>query len=117
MNFLAVGLGGFLGAVLRYSVDLLPFCRDGFPVKTLCVNVIGSFALGLLYAAAAHKDFSPVLLLFLGTGLCGGFTTFSTFAVQSCRLLAADLPLAAAYALTSLVLGVGAVFCAGWLVR
>ena len=61
LNCLAVGAGGFLGAVLRYLCSLLPLGRDGgFPVGTLLVNVLGAFASGLIAAAAArHAALSP----------------------------------------------------------
>ena len=78
LNCLAVGAGGFLGAVLRYLCSLLPLGRDGgFPVGTLLVNVLGAFAIGLIAAAAArHAALSPRMILFLKTGICGGFTRF-----------------------------------------
>lgn len=117
MNFLAVGCGGFVGAMLRYGIDLLPFQSYTFPYKTLFINVIGSFVLGLVYAIAAQKQMPTVLLLFLGTGLCGGFTTYSTFAVQTAGLLQVDNIMAIVYVVLSLSLGVGAVYFATWLVR
>jgi len=117
MRFLAVGCGGFLGAMLRYAIDLLPFGNCIFPWKTLFINVAGSFILGLLYGIAAQKQLPPFLLLFLGTGLCGGFTTYSTFAVQTARLIEVNAVLAAVYVIVSLSLGVAAVFFAGYLVR
>ncbi len=70
---LLVGLGGTLGALARYGVDAVVPGRRA----TLTVNVLGSFALGALTAASAP---SAVLLVF-GTGFCGAFTTFSSFAV------------------------------------
>lgn len=112
LNCLAVGAGGFLGAVLRYLCSLLPLGRDGgFPVGTLLVNVLGAFAIGLIAAAAArHAALSPRMILFLKTGICGGFTTFSTFALETSGLLQAGrLPVAAAYVVLSVLLSVGAV--------
>lgn len=115
LNCLAVGAGGFLGAVLRYLCSLLPLGRDGgFPVGTLLVNVLGAFAIGLIAAAAAaaarHAALSPRMILFLKTGICGGFTTFSTFALETSGLLQAGrLPAAAAYVVLSVLLSVGAV--------
>lgn len=108
LNCLAVGAGGFLGAVLRYLCSLLPLGRDGgFPVGTLLVNVLGAFAIGLIAAAAA---LSPRMILFLKTGICGGFTTFSTFALETSGLLQAGrLLAAAAYVVLSVLLSVGAV--------
>ena len=62
-----VGLGGFVGAVCRYLMGLIPL-KEGmdFPVRTLAVNVIGAFAIGLIVALAAkHQSLSPRLILFL----------------------------------------------------
>jgi len=117
MNFLAVGCGGFAGAMLRYAIDLIPLQSYGFPCKTLFINVAGSFILGMLYGIASQKNLSPLLLLFLGTGLCGGFTTFSAFAVQTVSLIKTDAVLAILYVLFSILLGAGAVLFGGWLVR
>lgn len=117
MNFLAVGLGGCIGAILRYLMEFVPLFNGDFPVKTLLVNVLGSFVLGLLYAVAREKQIPAELLLFLGTGVCGGFTTFSTFAVQSAGLFASNLSAALLYICLSAGLSISAVCFAGWLVH
>lgn len=112
-----VGLGGFVGAVCRYLMGLIPL-KEGmdFPVRTLAVNVLGAFAIGLIVALAAkHQSLSPRLILFLKTGICGGFTTF---ALETSDLMKAGHPAAAVlYVALSLVLGIGAVFAAQALVR
>ena len=89
LNCLAVGAGGFLGAVLRYLCSLLPLGRDGgFPVGTLLVNVLGAFAIGLIAEAAARRGVqNSGAVLFLKVGVCGGFTTFSTFSLETITLL------------------------------
>jgi CrcB protein len=112
LNCLYVGLGGFAGSVLRYLVGLLPFARDGLPWKTLGINVLGAFALGLLSALAVkNPGLSPRLLLLLRVGVCGGFTTFSTFAFETSALLQSGQTwTAAGYMAASLVLGVAAAF-------
>lgn len=117
LNCLCVGLGGFVGSVLRYLVTLLPY-GAGFPVKTLAINVLGAFVLGLICALATrHVDASPQLMLMLKVGLCGGFTTFSTFALETSDLLQSGAwPAALAYAAASVVLSVAAVFGAEALV-
>ena len=84
-NLLAVMVGGALGSGVRYAVAglwLAP-ATHGFPWGTLVVNVTGSLALGFLarYVGPAHE--SQALLLFLTVGLCGGYTTFSTFALDT----------------------------------
>jgi fluoride exporter len=76
-----VGTGGAIGALLRHGLSVR-VAREDFPLGTLSVNVIGSFLLGLLTFAGIGGD--P--LLFLGTGLCGSFTTFSSFSVDTVRL-------------------------------
>ena len=112
---LFVGIGGFIGSVCRYLIGLIPLSpSNGFPVKTLVINVAGAFAIGLIAAAAAkNADMSPRIVLLLKTGLCGGFTTFSTFALEISDLIrGGSWAAAAAYMLLSLILGVAAVFAA-----
>jgi CrcB protein len=115
-----VGLGGFVGSVLRYVVSLLPLRHEsGFPLLTLCINVLGAFVLGLIVALFGRSSsLDPRTLLFLKVGLCGGFTTFSTFALEAQGLLSGGKPgIAVLYMLLSIVLCVGAVYGAGALVR
>lgn len=84
MNILTVGLGGALGSMMRYGVTLLAGVAGwSGNLATMAVNIIGSFAIG--YLSGAVKDAG--LLLLLTVGICGGFTTFSTFSLQSVRLL------------------------------
>ncbi len=119
-NCFVVGLGGFFGAALRYLFSLLPLNRGGiFPLHTLLINIIGSFLIGLLAAAVAKNLCSdPRLMLFLKTGICGGFTTFSTFALESSALIQSGRPgLAAVYIALSVLLSIGAVFLAEALLR
>lgn len=120
LDCLAVGLGGFAGSVLRYLAGKLPLqSAGGFPYVTLMINVLGSFTIGLIAAVAAkHADIDPRLVLFLRVGLCGGFTTFSTFSLETFSLLrAGSYGGAAAYVLLSVLLGVLAVFLAHALVK
>lgn len=115
MNCLFVGLGGAVGAVCRYLLSLLPVkLPSGFPVVTLGINVLGAFALGVLLALAGRDaNLDPRLMLFLKVGVCGGFTTFSTFCGETEQLLAAGHTAAAtAYIVLSVLLGVGAVWAA-----
>lgn len=120
LDCLAVGLGGFVGSVLRHLAGRLPLqSPEGFPYVTLMINVLGSFAIGLIAAVAAKRaDIDPRLVLFLRVGLCGGFTTFSTFSSETFSLLRAGSYVgAAAYVLLSVLLGVLAVFLAHALVK
>ena len=73
-----VGIGGFIGAVCRYLIGLIPINeRCDFPIKTLIVNIIGSFIIGIIVALAVHKNsLNPKIILFIKVGICGGFTTF-----------------------------------------
>lgn len=112
MNFLLVGLGGSVGAVLRYIVGRqTPQASDGFPLGTFIVNTTGAFILGWLSNRAgqifpSHMNFWT---LFLGVGMCGAYTTFSTFSYESWRLLRAGRnSLAVWYMLTTTVVGLGA---------
>lgn len=115
LNCIFVGIGGFIGSVLRYLAGLLPIePSNGFPVKTLAVNILGSFALGLIAAfAAKSSSLDPKIVLMLKVGVCGGFTTFSTFAYETQSLMQnGSTWLALSYALLSLVLGVASIFLA-----
>ena len=117
---IAVGLGGMIGAVLRYLIGLIPLREDcSFPVKTLAVNILGAFMIGLIVALAAkHPNLNPRLILFLKTGICGGFTTFSTFALETVDLIHAGSPMQAIlYVALSLILGIAAVISAQMLLR
>ena len=116
LNCVFVGLGGLVGSVLRYLVSLVPLRHaSGFPLVTLGINVLGAFVLGLIMALAGkNAAIDPRALLFLKVGVCGGFTTFSTFALEAHSLIGAGKPMAALlYALLSVVLSVLAVFAAG----
>ncbi len=120
-GFLAVFIGGGLGAAARHGVNLA-FAQGGaprFPWGTLLINVVGSFAIGLLAGWFALKAQLPQSLrLFLITGVLGGFTTFSAFSLEVGLLLERGQVLAAAgYVLASLVGAVGAMFLGLYLVR
>ena len=86
MNALFVGLGGAVGAVGRYSLSLLP-CRSAFPLLTLLTNLIGAVLIGFVAGLAGRERLSSGWTLFWKTGVCGGFTTFSTFSLESVTLL------------------------------
>ncbi len=98
----AVAAGGAIGAVGRWTVSTLTPDPDGFPWATFTVNVLGCFLLALLPTLLAVRT-RPLLLLALGPGLLGGFTTLSAYAEEA-RALAADgrAGLAAAYVVGTL---------------
>jgi CrcB protein len=86
MSFLFVALGGALGAVARYAISLIPV-RAGFPVLTLITNIIGAILIGFIVGITDRKgNVSPNTVLFWKTGVCGGFTTFSTFSLEAFTL-------------------------------
>lgn len=112
LDILAVFAGGGLGAVARHLLTFVPWKTVGaveFPLDTLVTNVLGSFVIGLIVGTVATRGMSSRAVLFAKTGVCGGFTTFSTFALESQGLIdrGAYGP-AAAYMLLSFVLGVAA---------
>lgn len=120
INCIFVGMGGFIGSVCRYLLGLLPIeTSQGFPVKTLITNVIGAFVIGIIAATAAKNiTINPRLVLFLKVGICGGFTTFSTFAYETGTMMEkGQTGLALLYVILSAVLGVLAVFGGQLLVR
>ncbi|MBX7147573.1 fluoride efflux transporter CrcB [bacterium] len=87
-NILLVGMGGFLGAVARYSTGLIipRFLPDNFPYSTLIVNVLGSFLIGMLMVSFGKGSLSEGGRLFLGVGIMGGLTTFSSFSYETIDL-------------------------------
>jgi len=94
-----VAVGGVIGALLRHVVSTA-LERESFPAGTLAVNVVGSFVLGFLTAVDPGTD----VLLLVGTGACGSFTTFSSFSVDVVRLWEADERVTAGgYALANIV--------------
>ena len=87
MSFLFVALGGALGAVGRYGISLIPV-KTSFPVLTLVTNILGAILIGFVVGFATDReDISQNTVLFWKTGVCGGFTTFSTFSLESYQLL------------------------------
>ena len=97
-------IGGGVGANLRYWLGIAFQSRGwtaDFPWHTFAINVVGSLVLGFLTVACKDR---PAALLLLGTGVCGGFTTFSTFSIETVNLLEKERYIAAcAYALGSVL--------------
>lgn len=105
---LLVGCGGALGALTRYSVSMLHVSM--FPLTTLFINIVGCFLLGYLTSLFSYNKISPQLMLLLGTGYCGGFTTFSTFASETVLLSLNSWLLAVVNMILSSLLGLLATF-------
>lgn len=110
ISILLVAAGGALGAVGRYSLSLLPW-KGEFPLLTLLANFLGATVLGFLSELFQRKLIGNNGRLFLQVGLCGGFTTFSTFSLETVQLFENGKPfLGGAYILVSVtlcLLGVG----------
>ena len=85
-----MGIGSFVGGALRYLIStwMKNACSQGFPWGTLMVNLVGCFLIGVIFALFSRfSSTSHPWCLLLTTGLCGGFTTFSTFANESLQML------------------------------
>ena len=121
MNWIAIAIGGALGAMARYGVSTLVFDASAqrFPYATLSVNVLGSFAMGFLFVIIAEKAMlPPVMRSMLMVGFLGAFTTFSTFSLDALGLWQnGHLLMALVYALGTVVLCLAAISVAVWLTR
>jgi CrcB protein len=119
---LAVGIGGGIGAILRYAIGLAFIQRfgPGFPWGTFVINVTGSFCIGVIAQLALSRSFgvTPTVRLFAATGVLGGYTTFSTFSLDT-MVLAGDgaIALSAAYAIGSVAAGILAAYAGQILAR
>jgi CrcB protein len=121
MHFVLVAVGGAIGASLRHLVGLVTLKLFGpsFPWGTLTVNIVGSFAMGILVELIAVKfGASAGLRLFLMTGLLGGFTTFSSFSLDTAVMWErGQAAIAAGYVAGSVILSIAALFAGLALMR
>ena len=112
MGFLFVALGGAIGAMGRYGISLIPV-KSTFPFLTLVTNLLGAILIGFVVGfATGREDISENTVLFWKTGVCGGFTTFSTFSLEAYGLLEnKSYVLAAVYILTSVAFCILGIVC------
>lgn len=111
MLIAALIVAGAVGAVTRYVVDDLVRSRFGgaFPWGTFAINVSGSFVLGVITGLALYHGLDAIPKTAIGTGFCGGFTTFSTFSYETVQLVeTGDVGPAVGNALGSVALGLAA---------
>jgi CrcB protein len=118
---IAVAVGGALGSVARYlvGVDSGKLFGVAFPWGTLIINIVGSFLIGALVESFALRwDLPQVWRVFLTVGICGGFTTFSTFSLDAYLLMdRGELWTSAVYIVASVVLSIGGLFAGLQLIR
>lgn len=117
---LSVGVGGGLGALIRYFVaGWIQPPGANFNWGIFVVNITGGLVMGMIVEAGALKlNLSPEMRAFLTTGILGGYTTFSTFSLDSALLLQkGEYAIAAAYIIGSVTLSIAALFAGLWIVR
>ena len=118
--WVAVAVGGAMGSVARFWLTgaMTALTGSRFPWGTLLINVLGSLVIGLVAGMTltpARVGVHPDIRIFLMTGICGGFTTFSAFSLQTLELMqTGDVVPAFGYAAGSVVLCVAATYC-GWM--
>ncbi len=120
-SLLIVGVGSFIGGAIRYllSVFMKNLCGQGFPWGTLSVNLLGCFLFGIVFAIFSKSSSTDsTLYLLLTTGICGGFTTFSTFANESIQMLQhGNIFGFIAYVATSVIAGLALIALGYWIVK
>ena len=120
-SFLIVGIGSFIGGALRFGIStwMKQVCHQGFPWGTLTVNLLGCFTIGILYGLFnRYSSLSSSWCLLLTTGLCVGFTTFSTIANESMQMLQqGNTGGFVSYVATSIIAGISLVALGYWIVK
>ena len=114
-----VAIGGAIGSVIRYAVSTIQSPVVAFPYAIFIVNLSGGFLMGVVTALLALKfNVSSEVRAFLTTGILGGYTTFSTFSLESAMLIERhDYATAASYVVGSAILSIVALFCGLWVIR
>ena len=103
-DLLLVAIGGALGACLRYLV-IIWVPAEGFPWATLSVNLIGSFALGIIIALSSNQILDEKSTLLIATGILGAFTTMSTYSIDTITLWQNDRFTAILYVIVTAIIG------------
>ena len=120
-SLLIVGTGSFIGGAMRYLLSTLMknVCGQGFPWGTLSVNLLGCFLFGIVFAIfSKNSSTDNTLYLLLTTGVCGGFTTFSTFANESVQMLQhGNTSGFIGYVATSILAGLVLIALGYWMVK
>ncbi len=118
---LIVGAGSFIGGAMRYLLSTLMknVCGQGFPWGTLAVNLLGCFLFGIVFAIfSKNSSADNTLYLLLTTGVCGGFTTFSTFANESVQMLQhGNISGFIGYVAISIIAGFALIALGYWIVK
>jgi fluoride exporter len=120
LKFLLIAFGGAIGAVMRYIMSGIDykFSQGVFPVSTLAVNLLGSLFIGFLWGLFEAVVVSSNIRMFIFIGILGGFTTFSTFALENFNLIRdGERSIALINIMLSNVLGIGLVFIGYGLAR
>lgn len=119
--FLITGAGGFLGSGLRYLVQrfIADYLPVSFPFGTLMVNIIGSLLIGIIYALGDKtRILTPEIRIFLAIGVCGGFTTFSSFSLDTIGLLRdSEYLYVFLYVTSSVFLSIAATIAGIWIIK
>jgi fluoride exporter len=119
--FLITGAGGFLGSGSRYLVQrfMAIYFPVSFPYGTMLINIAGSLLIGIVYALGEKtRLLSPEIRILLAVGVCGGFTTFSTFSMDAFSLIQDRAYLyLSIYIIASVVLSISATIAGIWLIK
>jgi CrcB protein len=119
-SVILVAVGAAIGGVLRYVIGAWTVTRFGVQTGWLAtgfINVSGSLLIGAVAQLAMQGSVSPIARVFLATGILGGYTTFSSFALEIALLTPGSAAMSALYAGASVVLGVAAALAGGGIVR
>jgi len=120
-NMILIGTGGFFGSVLRYGTNemVLKLIETNKPLGTFAVNVVGSFIIGIVLGLFENGTLiSANWKLFLAVGFCGGFTTFSSFALENLSMMQAQQFFTSIlYIVISIFVGLLAVYSGFWIVK